>query len=264
MKRPAFQFYPGDWLRATKLRSCSVGARGLWIDMICLMHEGSPYGYLKVGSKVILPPNLARMVGASLAETEGWLAELEHAEVFSRDEAGCTFSRRMVRDEEVRAARASGGVLGGNPRLKIATPKVNLPTNLHPTPASAVASASKDLNLLPLSAKPAKPKSSRRKPKTEIPVDFGISDGVQKWAAANRFGNLPAHLEAFRLSCETHGYAYSNWDSAFKRAIRDDWAKLKGTGGSRIMTVLPDLPRRDGDIPAAARAQIAKLKAHHS
>ena len=72
-KRPSFQFYPGDWLRSSDLRSCSVGARGLWIDMLCLMHEGSPYGCLKVGEKVILPPNLARMVGATLEETEGWL-----------------------------------------------------------------------------------------------------------------------------------------------------------------------------------------------
>lgn len=58
VKRPAFQFYPGDWLRSTDLRSCSVGARGLWIDMICLMHEGTPYGHLKVNQKVIHPHNL--------------------------------------------------------------------------------------------------------------------------------------------------------------------------------------------------------------
>ena len=54
MKRPSFQFYPSDWLRDTALRSCSMGARGLWMDMICYMHEGNPYGYLKVGDKVIL------------------------------------------------------------------------------------------------------------------------------------------------------------------------------------------------------------------
>lgn len=146
MKRPAFQFYPGDWLRATELRSCSVGARGLWIDMICLMHEGSPYGYLKVGEKVILPSNLARMVGATLAEVEGWLGELEDAQVFSRDDAGCIFSRRMVRDENLRKIRAEGGKLGGNPALKKVGSKVNLQPNLKPTPASASASALEDLN----------------------------------------------------------------------------------------------------------------------
>lgn len=92
MKRPSFQFYPGDWLNDAALRMCSVGARGLWIDMLCLMHQGSEYGYLKVNHKVILPSNLARMVGSTLQETEGWLEELEGAGVFSKDETGCIFS----------------------------------------------------------------------------------------------------------------------------------------------------------------------------
>jgi hypothetical protein len=157
VKRPAFQFYPGDWLRSTDLRTCSIGARGLWIDMICLMHEGYPYGYLKVGGKVILPDNLSRIVGATLQEVEGWLHELEVAGVFSRDQAGVIFSRRMVRDEKVRENRGKGGVLGGNPTLKDrgkdggkVTPKVgdkvNLPANLQPTPASASADAYNPLN----------------------------------------------------------------------------------------------------------------------
>jgi hypothetical protein len=144
MKRPSFQFYPGDWLRDTALRSCSVGARGLWMDMISLMHEGTPYGFLKVNHKVILTPNLSRMVGATLPETEGWLAELESSGVFSRDEDGSIFSRRMIRDESVRLARASGGKLGGNPNLKVnpkVESKVNLHANLPPTPSSSSSSS---------------------------------------------------------------------------------------------------------------------------
>lgn len=146
MKRPAFQFYPGDWLRSADLRSCSVGARGLWIEMICLMHDGSPYGYLKVNNKVILPANLARMVGATTQEIEGWLAELSDAGVYSLD-GDCIYSRRMVKDEEIRLKRAAGGHLGGNPALtnhgNKVPDKVNLPANLEPTPAFAFASALK-------------------------------------------------------------------------------------------------------------------------
>ena len=117
-KRPAFQFYPGDWLRDTGLRSCSAAARGLWMDILCFMHEGSPYGYLKVNHKVILPPNLARMCGLTLEETEGCLAELAEAGVFEIDADGVIFSRRMIRDEELRNKRAACGHLGGNPSLK--------------------------------------------------------------------------------------------------------------------------------------------------
>lgn len=144
MKRPSFQFYPSDWLRDTALRSCSAGARGLWIDMICFMHEGSPYGYLKVGEKVILADNLHRMVGETLEVVEGWLHELELAGVFDVDN-GIICSRRMIRDEELRQKRAEGGKLGGNPNLKDKV-KVNLKVEQEvkqiTTPSSSSSSAS--------------------------------------------------------------------------------------------------------------------------
>lgn len=77
--------------------------------MICLMHEGNPYGHLKVGSKVVLPAILARVVGADLADVDAWLFELIEAGVCSIGDDGCYLSRRMVRDEEIRQVRASGG-----------------------------------------------------------------------------------------------------------------------------------------------------------
>ena len=152
MKRPAFQFYPADWLRDTALRTCSCEARGLWMDMICYMHEGNPYGHLKVNQKVILPANLASMAGVNLEQILRLLDELEEAGVFSRDEEGCIFSRRMIKDEKLRELRASGGKLGGNPALvnpKV-NPKVNLPPNLppggkvkqKPPPSSSLSSSS--------------------------------------------------------------------------------------------------------------------------
>jgi len=118
VKRPSFQFYPGDWLQDTSLRACSLAARGLWIDMLSFMHQGTPYGYLTLRSvkdgkdilQPILPAVLARMVGGSTEEVERLLAELEAAGVFSRDANGVIFSRRMVQDEKVRELRAAGGV----------------------------------------------------------------------------------------------------------------------------------------------------------
>ena len=149
MKRPAFQFYPSDWLRDTALRSCSTGARGLWIDMICYMHEGNPYGHLKVADKVILPANLARMVGETLEVVEGWLEELRHAGVYDTAEDGSIYSRRMIRDENLRQIRANGGKLGGNPNLK-PKDKVNLEdnqkVNQKPTPSSSSSSSSSSSN----------------------------------------------------------------------------------------------------------------------
>ena len=49
LKRPACSTQPtgGDMA----LQSCSVAARGLWIDMLCIAHECEPYRHLTVNGK---------------------------------------------------------------------------------------------------------------------------------------------------------------------------------------------------------------------
>ena len=111
---PAFQFYGSDWLRDPGLRSCSLAARGLWIDMLAFMHEAEPYGHLRLNGKDIGQPALARMVGSALKETEHLLNELEDAGVFSRTEQGTIFSRRMVRDQILREKRGQYGHLSAS------------------------------------------------------------------------------------------------------------------------------------------------------
>lgn len=118
MKRPSMQYYPGDWRRDLALQSCSLGARGLWHEMLGLMHDATPYGEMRVGGLPVETAKLARMVGGELEEVERYLEELRTANVFSVTEDGAIYSRRMVRDEETRRVRAECGRLGGNPKLK--------------------------------------------------------------------------------------------------------------------------------------------------
>lgn len=153
MKRPSFQFYPGDWLRDPALRACSSAARGLWIDMICLLHEGQPYGHLTLNGKDILPPILARILGADVKDILTWLDELESVGAFSRTESGTIYSRRMVRDEEIRQARASGGVKSlQNPNVprrkdrKIKEERISLDESFGGSPSSSSSSSSSNKN----------------------------------------------------------------------------------------------------------------------
>ncbi len=74
-----------------------------------------------------------------------------------------------------------------------------------------------------------KESKSNRKLETDIPDDFIISDRVRKWAAEKGHLKLDEHLESFKLAVSAKGYRYTNWDSAFMRAVRDNWAKLKNT-----------------------------------
>ena len=144
MKRPAFMFYPGDWQRDIALRSCSLAARGLWIEMMCVMHQGEPYGHLGLNGKTIDDAQLARMLGVEPGELTRLLKELEAAGVFSRDATKRIYSRRMVKDEALREKRAAAGALGGNPQLLAKVKhednlKGNGEDNQKPTPSVAVA-----------------------------------------------------------------------------------------------------------------------------
>mgnify|MGYP000884967129 FL=1 len=47
MKRPSFQFYPADWKNNANLRRCSEAARGAWMDILCILHDGDEYGLVR-------------------------------------------------------------------------------------------------------------------------------------------------------------------------------------------------------------------------
>jgi hypothetical protein len=114
MKAPALQWYPGDWLRDLALQACSLRARGLWIEMINLMHDGVPYGHLSTEAGPISPRKLAQMLHASGQEVSASLRELGRHGVYSRTPEGVIYSRRMVRDESLRNQRRDWGKLGGH------------------------------------------------------------------------------------------------------------------------------------------------------
>jgi len=101
MSPPWMKFYPTDWRGDQGLRAVSLAARGLWIEMLMIMHECNPYGYLVQGTRPVSTDVLSRMVGASPLEIEPLLAELETAGVFNRTErSGVIYSRRMTKDRQ--------------------------------------------------------------------------------------------------------------------------------------------------------------------
>jgi len=112
-KRPAFLFYVGDWLKDTSLRSVSVEARGVWIDMLCLMHESARRGYLQhANGKPVTLDQLARMTGCSTEQVSRLLQELIDSGVCSCTAHGSIYNRRMVRDEQKRLKCSEAGKRG--------------------------------------------------------------------------------------------------------------------------------------------------------
>ena len=47
MRRPSFQFYPADWRNNANLRRCSPAARGIWVDVMCVLHDSDEYGIVR-------------------------------------------------------------------------------------------------------------------------------------------------------------------------------------------------------------------------
>lgn len=123
---PWMKFYPSDWRADPALRMCSLGARGLWAEVICIMHEAEPYGFLLINGAPVTDKQLASLAGTSPREVAKYMEELERGGVFSRDTSGVIYSRRMVRDKERADKDRANGGKGGNPYLKDG---VNPPVN---------------------------------------------------------------------------------------------------------------------------------------
>lgn len=123
MKRPSFQFYPGDWKRNSKLRRCSEAARGAWIDILCLLHDSDEYGVCRwpldelaraSGVPLKFAKELATKDVLKGADTgsKPYIYTPKHAGkegdpvvLVDDSEGPCWYCSRFVRDEYIRQKR---------------------------------------------------------------------------------------------------------------------------------------------------------------
>jgi hypothetical protein len=116
MKHPYIQFFTGDWLKDPQLSICSPATRGVWIDLLCMMHELDRCGQI-TGT----PEQLSRASRCTSVEMNAALAELETtkaANVTLRNGIVTVVCRRMnaqyrervAGNERVRRYRKKGDV----------------------------------------------------------------------------------------------------------------------------------------------------------
>lgn len=83
-------------------------------------------------------------------------------------------------------------------------------------------------------APPASEQSKSKKPKlVTLPEGFAISERVRKWAIDKGHSRLDEHLENFVSTARAKAYQYADWDEAFMKAVRENWAKLSAPKASR-------------------------------
>jgi hypothetical protein len=100
VKAPAFQFYTGDWLKDPQLSMCSPATRGVWMDLLCAMHELGRSG--QVTGTV---EQLCRLCRCTTAEMRAALAELDSAktaQISDRNGVVTVICRRMQREHRER------------------------------------------------------------------------------------------------------------------------------------------------------------------
>jgi hypothetical protein len=122
-----FKFYPDKWTGDLELQSCSLEARGYWIDLIAIMHRANPYGTLCISGKE--PPHkvIGSLVGCHPSKSKKLLKELESKNVAKRDENGFIYSQFLRELKDKREVAQEYGKQGGNPQL--VKGRVNPPVN---------------------------------------------------------------------------------------------------------------------------------------
>jgi hypothetical protein len=115
-KSPGFWFFTGDWMKDPELRFCSLFARGLLVDLLCILFEAKEQGYASNpdGSPRTDEQIADAVSGGSREEKLSALAELERSGVLSRDSRGVLFSRRIARLGDLSKTRKQNGSKGGS------------------------------------------------------------------------------------------------------------------------------------------------------
>lgn len=129
-KIPSFQFYPNDWMGDIELQTCSLEARGLWLEILCLMHRSEPYGYIVIAGQLLsknhftqeqlksnsIVKQLSNIFRIHLKRFLKLFKELEDNGVIRLNGDGY-YSKRLIKEQQLREKRRAAGSLGGNPNL---------------------------------------------------------------------------------------------------------------------------------------------------
>lgn len=248
---PWSKFFWSDWESDQGLRLCSLAAQGLWMRMLCVCAKHEQKGYLSINGNPLAVDAIARLAGVAETEAEILMSELERNGVFSRNRAGCIYSRRMVKDEK----RSQEGRKHKNRGLKEAADK----TEENPAPsrvATRGASPQKPEARIQIekeepdgsSKKPRDPPEKHRRavslPEGWVPSEKNILD-----AQSRNFTDEEIRHEAerFRDYHLAKGTTFKDWDAgwrtwlgnarSFGQASRSQ-ANNPGRGGSSIASIV--------------------------
>lgn len=215
MKRPSFQFYPADWRNNAKLRRCSWGARGAWIELLGLLHDSDDYGLLRWPLKQIAqalgcPVKLLKELvdcGVLYGVEKGTCEPMiytprsgrkngEAVVLVDAQDGPIWYSPRMVRDEYVRAVRGENTRFGepSNP-----SPKGGLGDTKDEAPSHRQGDGSTSSSTSTSSTTAPNGASVEARQRFEMNLDW-VPDEVNLRAQCKALGVNPEQLTEARLA----------------------------------------------------------------
>lgn len=216
MSDPWLKFYVTDWQADPALRMCSMAARGLWIEMICLMHKATPYGHLLVNGQRPTDAQLAVLAGAAPDQVTAMLGELEAAAVFSRTREGTIYSRKLSRMAKKAATARNNGRKGGNPSLLKETEN---------TPSDKGCVKDRDKTQKPEARSynkereaNASPKKSASRKRTRLSGEWCLPSEWRAYAVEKGVPSsaIDREAEKFRDHHLSHGNTMADWKAAWR------------------------------------------------
>lgn len=113
-KLPAIQFYPGDWRKDPGIQALDYESRGIWFEILLLMHESESRGKLMLNGQAMPDEALANILGLNVAKLQQTLSKLlSYGVAKLEQDTKVLICRRMCRDQALREVRINAGSKGG-------------------------------------------------------------------------------------------------------------------------------------------------------
>lgn len=256
MRRPSFQFYPADWRNNANLRRCSWEARGVWVEVMGLMHDSDRYGLLTwplkeiaqaIGAPLKLVQELASksvMKGRDRGPCEAYVytprshrKDGDPVVLVASQEGPIWYSSRMVKDEYLR------GVRGENTRFADGT-KATPDQTPEPAPKVGFGDKSGDGSTSTSTSSPslrsgegaAKPPSAvslktylercRRDGCKPIPPEHPLRQYCLDAGITDEMLQVAWLLFKDRHTTGERIKRYKDWPRVFKNSVEDRWYHL--------------------------------------
>ena len=197
-KSPGFWFFPADFERDVLILSLS--AQGLWMRLLCWMSDNEShrgFAELPTGAPMTLD-DIAARVGKKKPEVTKAIDEMEHIGIFSRDDRGCIYCRRMARDTHISSVRSAAAKSRADTAARAANGK--FAGNVYP-PLLKLAGG-----FVP----PKQPPKTQQNPTVPVPVSDPDSDSVQPKSYGGGGCEFPLTLAEIRKHDPATDYIFIN------------------------------------------------------